>query len=140
VTLIDTHTAFGARGAAHLRDDVVVWFTTVAPGGTPQPSPVWFLWDGADEVAVYSKESQRTTNLAGNPRVSLNFRGDELGGDIVVLSGDARIDPDAPRADAVPEYLAKYVEHIAGLQSTPAGFAAEYHVAIRITLTRLRGF
>jgi PPOX class probable F420-dependent enzyme len=140
VTLIDTHTAFGGRVAAHLRDEVVVWFTTVAPGGTPQPSPVWFLWDGAEEVVVYSKESQRTTNLAANPRVSLNFRGDELGGDIVILSGEARIDPAAPPADQVPEYVAKYAEHIAQLRSTPSEFAADYHVCVRISLTRLRGF
>jgi PPOX class probable F420-dependent enzyme len=140
VSVVDPSTAFGARVAAHLRDDVVVWFTTVAPGGTPQPSPVWFHWDGADEVVVHSKESQRTKNLAGNPRVSLNFRGDELGGDIVVLSGDARIDRDAPPSHEVPGYLEKYAEHIADLRYTPADFAAEYHVAIRITLTRLRGF
>jgi PPOX class probable F420-dependent enzyme len=140
VTLVDPHTAFGARVAAHLRDDVVAWLTTVAPGGTPQPSPVWFLWDGADEVVVYSRASQRTTNLAGNPRVSLNFPGDDRGGDIVIFSGDARIDPDAPPADEMPAYLEKYAEHIALQGSTPAEFAAAYRVAVRVTLTRLRGF
>jgi PPOX class probable F420-dependent enzyme len=140
VTLIDVHSAFGARVAAHLRDDIVVWFTTVAPGGTPQPSPVWFLWDGADEVVVYSRESQRTTNIAGNPRVALNFRGDEEGSDIVILTGEARVDAGRPPCDQVPAYLAKYADPIANLRKTPAEFAAEYPVCVRITLTRLRGF
>jgi PPOX class probable F420-dependent enzyme len=87
--LIDESSAFGGRVAQHLRQDVVVWFTTVTSAGTPQPSPVWFLWDGDREVLVFSKESQRVTNIAGNPPVSLNFRGDRLGGDIVVLTGEA---------------------------------------------------
>jgi PPOX class probable F420-dependent enzyme len=138
--LIDPSTPFGARVAGHLRDDVVVWLTTVSPAGTPQPSPVWFLWDGDREVVVHSRESQRVTNVAGNPRVALNFRGDRLGGDIVVLTGDARIDPSAPPAHEVPGYLAKYAEHIANLGTTPEQFAADYHVPVRITLTRLRGF
>jgi PPOX class probable F420-dependent enzyme len=138
--LVDASTPFGARVAAHLRDDVVVWFTTVSPAGTPQPSPVWFLWDGDREVLMFSKESQRTANIAGNPRVALNFRGDRRGGDIVVLTGDARVDPDSPPAHEVPAYLAKYREHVADLGMSPERFAAEYHVAVRIALTRLRGF
>jgi PPOX class probable F420-dependent enzyme len=138
--LVDESTPYGARVAAHLRDDVVVWFTTVSPAGTPMPSVVWFLWDGDREVLVFSKESTRTKNIAGNPRVTLNFRGDRLGGDIVVLTGEARIDPSAPPAHETPAYAAKYAEHIAGLKRTAEEFATEYHVAIRITLTHLRGF
>jgi PPOX class probable F420-dependent enzyme len=138
--LVDESTPFGARVAAHLRDDVVVWFTTVSAAGTPMPSVVWFLWDGDREVLMFSKESTRTRNIAGNPRVALNFRGDRLGGDVVVLGGEARIDPAAPPAHEIAAYLEKYAEHIAHLEATPEEFAAEYHVAVRITLTRLRGF
>ena len=138
--LVDVSTPFGTRVAAHLRDDVVVWLTTVSPAGTPQPSPVWFVWDGDRDVVVHSRESQRVRNIAANPRVSLNFRGDRLGGDIVVLTGDARIDPSSPPAHEAPEYVAKYAEHIAGLSMTPETFAADYHVVVRIRLTRLRGF
>jgi PPOX class probable F420-dependent enzyme len=138
--IVDESTPFGARVAAHLRDDVVVWFTTVSPSGTPMPSVVWFLWDGDREVLVYSKESTRTRNLAANPRVALNFRGDRLGEDVVVLTGEARIDPAAPPAHEVPAYLAKYAEHVANLSATPAEFAGQYHVAVRITLTGVRGF
>jgi hypothetical protein len=36
--------------------------------------------------------------------------------------------------------VAKYGEHIAHLKLTPEKFAAEYHVAVRVTLTKLRGF
>ena len=138
--VVDESTAFGARVAAHLRDDVVVWFTTVSPSGAPMPSVVWFLWDGDREVLMFSKESTRTRNLAANPRVALNFGGDHLGGDVVVLAGEARIDPSAPPAHQTPGYREKYDEHVAGLSMTPEQFAADYHVAVRITLTGLRGF
>ncbi len=43
---IDTSTEFGQRVAGHLANDQVIWLTTVNPDLTPQPSPVWFLWDG----------------------------------------------------------------------------------------------
>jgi PPOX class probable F420-dependent enzyme len=138
--LVDESTAYGARVAAHLRDDVVVWFTTVSPAGAPMPSVVWFLWDGDREVLMFSKESTRTRNLAGNASVALNFRGDRIGDDVVVLAGAARVDPSAPPAHETPAYLAKYAEHIANLPMTPEQFAAEYHVAVKITLTGLRGF
>jgi PPOX class probable F420-dependent enzyme len=138
--LVDESTPFGARVAAHLRDDAVVWFTTVSAAGTPMPSVVWFLWDGDREVLMFSKESTRTRNIAGNPRVALNFRGDRLGGDVVVLTGEARIDPAAPLAHENPAYVAKYADHIANLSMPAERFAAEYHVAVRITLDRLRGF
>ena len=44
--VIDEGTEFGARVARHLREDVVVWLTTVTPSGAPLPAPVWFIWDG----------------------------------------------------------------------------------------------
>jgi PPOX class probable F420-dependent enzyme len=137
--LVDESTPFGARVARHLRDDPVVWLTTVSPSGAPVPSLVWFLWDGDREVVMYSEETSRVTNVAGNPLVSLNFAGDGRGGDMVVLGGEARIDPDAPPAHEVPGYVAKYQGHIRRLGATPETFAASYHVALRIRLTRLRG-
>ena len=57
--LIDESTEFGARVARHLRDDVVVWLTTVSPRGAPLPMPVWFVWDGADSVVMYSQPGAR---------------------------------------------------------------------------------
>jgi PPOX class probable F420-dependent enzyme len=138
--LVDESTSLGARVAGHLRDDVVVWLTTVSPSGTPTPSVVWFLWDGDREVLVYSRQTSRIANIARNPRVSLNFAGDGVGGDVVVVTGEARVDRSAPRADEVPAYVAKYADRIGGVANmSPSSFATRYHTAIRITLTRLRG-
>ena len=87
--MIDESTDLGALVARHLRDDRIVWLTTVTPGGAPLPSPVWFWWDGADTVYVFSlPDTARTRNIEANGKVSLNFAGDGSGGDIVILSGD----------------------------------------------------
>ena len=137
--MIDEGTEFGARVARHLREEIVVWMTTVTPSGAPLPMPVWFLWDGAESVLMYSQDGARIRNIEANPRVTLNFGGNGRGGDIVVLSGRAAVDRDTPAPDEVPEYLAKYDEHIARLGMTPAVFAGEYHVPVRIRLTKLRG-
>lgn len=101
---------------------LIGWLTTVSPAGRPQPSPVWFLWQGGD-ILVYSlADTARIRNIAANPLVSLN------------------LDGDAPSAAEVPEYLAKYAERFATYGWTPEWFAARYPVAIRIRPTRLRAW
>ena len=137
--MIDRSTEFGARVARHLREEIVVWMTTVTPSGAPLPMPVWFIWDGAESVVMYSQNGTRIRNIESNPRVTLNFDGDGGGGDIVVLSGEAAVDRDTPPADRSPAYLSKYDDHIARLGMSPRSFAESYHVPVRIRLTRLRG-
>jgi PPOX class probable F420-dependent enzyme len=137
--MIDLSSDFGTRAARHLREESCVWLTTVTPKGAPLPSPVWFLWDGNESVVMYSLPSARIANLKGNPRVTLNFRGDEEGGDIVIFSGTAAADPELPGADANEAYVNKYNKGIAGLGMTPETFAQRYSEAVRITLTGLRG-
>ena len=137
--MIDQSSEFGARVARHLREEIVVWLTTVTPSGSPLPMPVWFLWDGAESIVMYSMNGARVRNLEANPRVSLNFSGDGGGGDIVVLSGNATIDRDTPPADKAGEYRAKYDDHIARIGMTPETFAERYNVPVRIQLSRLRG-
>ena len=94
MSVIDEGTELGARTARHLREEVVVWLTTVTAAGAPLPRPVWFLWDGADVVSVYSLPGARVRNIERNPRVTLNFGGDGRGGDIVV---DRQCRPHASR-------------------------------------------
>ena len=137
--MIDEGTEFGARAARQLRDEIVVWLTTVTPRGAPLPMPVWFVWDGAESVSMHSQPGARIRNIEANERVSLNFSGDGRGGDITVLSGVAAIEHDAAAADQDPDYLAKYHEHITRIGMTPETFAERYSVPVRIRLGRLRG-
>ena len=136
--MLDTTTPAGARAAQRLRDELIIWMTTVSAAGQPQSSPVWFLWDG-ETFLVYSRpRTGKLRNLEHNPRVGLNLDGNGRGGDVVVVEGIASIDSSAPRADAIPEYVEKYRERIAANGWTPASFAADYSEAIRITPRRAR--
>ena len=136
---VDLSTEFGLRVERRLRNDRIGWLTTVGADATPQPSPIWFLWDGLT-LLIYSRAgTPKLGNIAQRPRVSLNLDGDGRGGDVVVLTGTCRPDPDAPPVDAHPAYLAKYREGILRLGLTAEEFAAAYPVAIRMTPTQLRG-
>jgi PPOX class probable F420-dependent enzyme len=137
--VIDEGTEFGARVARHLRDEIVVWMTTVTPAGAPMPRPVWFVWDGGDSVFMYSEPKTRIRNVEANTSVSLNFDGDGDGGDIVFLSGTAEVDRTAPPAHEHPEYLAKYDAHIARLGMSREAFAEAYSVPVRIRIVRVGG-
>jgi PPOX class probable F420-dependent enzyme len=137
--VFDEGTEFGARAARHLREEIVVWMTTVTPAGKPLPMPVWFVWDSGEVVRMHSRRSARVRNIDANPHVSLNFSGDGRGGDIVVLSGTARAGGDLPQADRDPDYLDKYRAHIARIGMTPETFVQTYEVPVRIQLTRVRG-
>ena len=50
--VIDEGTELGARAARRLREEHVVWLTTVTPARAPLPRPVGFLWDGGDVVVL----------------------------------------------------------------------------------------
>ena len=136
---IDTRSEFGTRAARRLRDEKLGWLVTVRANGTPQPVPVWFLWDG-EALLIYSRPgTAKLRNLVGSPQVAFHLDGDGRGGDIVVLTGEARTLSDASPADRVPAYLEKYREAIARIGMTPDSFARAYSVAIRVVPIRLEG-
>ncbi len=136
---IDTTTDFGKRVERRLREETIIWLTTVRRDGTPQPTPVWFLWDG-ETILMYSHPNQqKERNIAHNPKVALHFDGDGRGGDIIVITGEAQIVTDAPPATDVPALVEKYAESIKQMGMTPESLANAYSLAIRITPTDVRG-
>lgn len=135
----DTSSEFGARVARRLQEDTVGWLTTVAPDGTPQPSPIWFLWDGETALIFSKPNAPKVRHIQANPMVSLHLDSDGHGGDIVILTGEARIDPTSPPADQIAAYLERYREGIKQIGMTPETLAAAYSTAIRFTPTNLRG-
>lgn len=137
---IDTSSPFGARAQRRLREQRIAWLTTTSDDGTPQPVPVWFLWDRPSSFLLYSKPgTAKLRNIADRPRVALHLDSDGQGSDIVVVQGDAAVTSDPP-AHEVPEYVAKYASFIARNSWTPESFAADYSVPLRIEATRLRGW
>lgn len=136
---IDPGSEFGARVLRRLRDEQIIWLTTVRADGTPQPSPVWFYWH-EEGMLIYSQpNTPKLRNIGANPTVALHFNSDADGGDIVVLTGAARIDQPVP-SEVAAAYIDKYREGIQSLNSTPESFARSYSVAIIVTPTAVRGF
>jgi PPOX class probable F420-dependent enzyme len=139
VALIDTASEFGQRAERRLQDEKLAWLTTVDSTGTPQPIPVWFLWDGADSILIYSRPATaKLRAIERNARVSLNLDGNGRGGDIVVALGEASVSDDPP-ANEIAEYVEKYAPLIERNRWTPESFAADYSVPVRMRLTRIRG-
>ncbi len=140
--MIDTTSEFGARVAQRLQQEGIIWLTTVRSDGTPQPSPVWFLWDG-ETFLIYSQPgAPKVRNIARSPKVALHLNGDAWGYNIVILTGDARILEDAPPPTEVPAFVGKYRDDLRSVQSSEdfARIMHGYDLAIRVTPTGLRGF
>ncbi len=138
MTILNEEKPAHAAAAARLEAEPIIWLTTVAGSGQPQSTPVWFLW-AAGEFLIYGAASgPKVGNIGSNPRVSLHLEGNGKGGANVIFEGTARVEPDGPRADAVPAYVAKYREFIDSYGWTPESFAGDYPHVIRVIPTRAR--
>jgi len=134
--VLDTTTEAGGRAERRLREEQIIWMTTVRSDGQPQSVPVWFFRDG-EKFLVYSQPGrQKLRNIERNPQVDLNLNSNAQGGDVVRVEGTAKIVEDAPPATEVPEYVEKYRDAIARIGFDPDGFARAYSVAIRVTPAR----
>jgi PPOX class probable F420-dependent enzyme len=138
--VIDPSSEKGGRVTQWLRDDIVAWLVTVAPDGTPVPTPVWFWWDG-EALLVYSqRDKPKLRHIAANPRVAFALGWDEVGDLRAVITGEAAVDESAPAAFEYPEYIEKYRGELARMGSNPEEFSGAYSVPIRIRPTRLRAW
>jgi PPOX class probable F420-dependent enzyme len=136
----DPRTPFGQRVHRRLEEDLVVWLTTVGSDLTPQPNPVWFLWEG-DSLLVYNAAgARRLEHVRTRPRVSVNFEGDRRGGDIIVITATARVSEQEPPPHQHAAYVAKYGRRMEGVSGSLEKFSREYPVPLRIRPLRVRGF
>ena len=138
--LPDPTTAFGERVRQRLRDEQVIWFTTVGGDGTPQPNPVWFLWEDTSALVYNRSDANRLTHIRSRPQVCLHFDGDGRGGDIVVLAGRAHVVTGHPLPHELPGYLDKYREAMIRVSGSPEAFSEAYPVPVRVDVARVRGF
>ncbi len=139
--MVDFTSKFGQAVKQHLEDQYVIWLTTVDSRFTPQPRPVWFVWEN-DSFLIFSQaKAHKVKHITKHPRVALHFNTDETGDrHVIVFTGEASIDRNSPSAYEVPAYFEKYEEGIAALEMTPEGFSREYSIAIRIHPTEVRGW
>jgi PPOX class probable F420-dependent enzyme len=123
-----------------LRDDPVVWLSSVQADGRPHVVPVWFHWDG-DRILAFSKpRARKVDNLRDQPSVMLavGTPGPEF--EVELIEATAEL-PDEPATAVMPDgFGAKYREllHRAGL--TAQRFAEVYSQPIVLRPTRFLGY
>jgi PPOX class probable F420-dependent enzyme len=139
--MIDLTSDFGRVVERHINAEYVIWLTTVASNHTPQPRPVWFIWE-KDSFLVFSQaKAHKVAHIKKYPKVALHFNTDESGDKhVIVFTGEASIDADCPAAHLVSAYFEKYKEGIAALDMTPQEFSREYSIPLRIHPAEVRGW
>jgi len=124
---------------SRLKESQVVWFTTVRADGMPQPTPVWFVWQG-DSFLIYSTpQAQKVRNIQANSKVALNLDDTNDGDTYTVFMGEAKIDRTIPPSSQMPAYMEKYRQGITDINMTPESFDQQFSVPIRVTPTHVRG-
>ena len=121
---------------AALRDDPVVWLSSVQSDGRPHLVPVWFHWDGERIVAFSKPHARKVDNLRDQPCVMLAVGTPGLDFDVELIEATAEL-PAQPADELMPEGFApKYREllHRAGL--TVQRFAEVYSQPIVLRPTR----
>jgi PPOX class probable F420-dependent enzyme len=138
--LPDSRTPFGERVRRRLREEQVIWITTVGKDGTPQPNPVGFLLQDEDSILVYNMvNANRINHVIDRPQVALHFDGDGTGGDIVIFTGIARRADDIPPPHENRAWLAKYSDAMARQFGSVEAFSEKFPVPLRIEIMRTRG-
>ncbi|MGP4022955.1 pyridoxamine 5'-phosphate oxidase family protein [Actinomadura sp. 3N407] len=136
------------RAEARLREETVIWLTTVTPDGQPQTSPVGYVWNGTTFLIISAPGTPKVRNLRGNARVALHLDLDTGSEDhsVLTVEGVAELDHAppgglAPVSEAeVSAYLEKHLETMNEVGMTPEEVFAEFSTAIRVTPTRVRSY
>ena len=101
---------------------------------------VWFLREG-DDLLVYCKpDASKLANIAVNPNVAFNLRGDELGDTMATFEGTAQWSSRRPRHIRIRPISTSTGNRSAGSDGVPDQFAADYSALIRITIDRIRSW
>lgn len=137
--MVDFSTAFGQRVLERLKEETIIWLTTVDSSGRPQPRPVWFHWDGKTILILSQSVGAKVRHIRNNRKVALHFNTDDTGGDVAVLLGEAVLD-DKPAAERLQAYGEKYHTGIQDLGMTKDEMIRDYETAITVTPVALRGF
>ena len=119
-----------------LREELVVWLSSVRPDGRPHLVPIWFSWDGREILIASKPNAQKIRNLRANAKVMLALGEAEDDFDVGLLEGHAEL-LEEPAAAVLPaSHLAKYDRQMAAIGLSPAEFHATYSQVIRIVPTR----
>ncbi len=138
--MIDLTSEFGKRADHRLAEEEIIWLTTTDSKGFPQPRPVWFLWVRGTVLIFSEPQAHKVAHINKNPRVALNLDSANSGEDIVVLIGEAQLDPTPVPPEEMNIYIEKYRKGLVSINMTESEFKDSYNIAIRVKPTHLRGY
>ena len=76
---MDLNSDFGRAVQQQLRDQHVIWLTTVDSNLMRQLRPVWFIWE-QDSFLIFSQaQAHKIAHIKKHPKVALHFNTDETG-------------------------------------------------------------
>ena len=119
-----------------LREEPIIWFTTVRADGRPHTVPVWFLWDGETFLIFSQPGNLKIRNLQRNPHITLALDGTKQGGDVVTVEGEAELLSEPSRNILVPAFGEKYASMIKTMGVDTEGLVEDYSQPIRIKPTK----
>ena len=140
--MIDFTSEFGQTVKRHIDEEYFIWLTTVDSNLTPQPRPVWFIWQD-DSFLIFSEpKAHKVRHIMEHPNVALHFNTTDKKGeqDVVVILGTAVIDPSVSSVHNVPAYVKKYRKGLVDLKMSPEEMGKRYSVAIRVSPASVRGW
>lgn len=123
-----------------LRDDPVVWLSSVQGDGRPHLVPVWFHWDGRRIVAFSKPNARKVQNLRDDPRVMLAIGTPGPGFDVELIEAAAEL-PDEPAERVMPDGFGdKYRDLLRRAGLSLQGFVEVYSQPIVLRPTRFLGY
>jgi PPOX class probable F420-dependent enzyme len=141
MSTFDLTTETGIAADQRMRTGMVGWLTTVARDGTPQSSPVAFVWNG-ETVTIWSDpETPKVTNLVENHRCSFHLNSDQHGLQVVSIEGTAELPPDGALWNETPAFIDKYASEFTTTWNLDLdATATEFRQQIVITPRRSRAW
>jgi PPOX class probable F420-dependent enzyme len=134
--MLDPTDPKNAHVEERLRNDPIIWLSSVRPDGRPHIVPVSFLWDGKSILIFSQPHSQKIRNIRHNPNVMLALDDTKGGDDVVMFEGKAELLNETTANTPTAAYATKYDSMLRSMGWDVATMAADYSQPIRITPTR----
>ena len=133
-----------AKALTMLEHDLIAWFVTTAPDGSPRAVPVWFLWKDERMVIMSEPKTGKVAAVRRGAPVLLHLQaGGPFGDDVVILHGTAEIS-DQSMADWLTDnrdvYVAKYDEAIRDYGTPMDEIAEKFSTVIVFTPERIQAW
>lgn len=133
-----------AKALRMLETDLIAWFVTTAPDGSPRGVPVWFLWQDGRLVVMSEPKTGKVAAVRRGAPVMMHLQaGGPYGDDVVILHGSAEI-IEQPMTGWLAEnrepFIAKYAEAIASYETPIDEIAAKFSTVIVFTPERIQAW